>query len=64
MTKSAHDPGCGARKRHPEKCDCKQGHDRRVLQKAKKFLDRQRKEIAENTGLPYEKTIQEVKYDK
>lgn len=62
MTKSAHDIGCGARKRHPEKCDCKRGLDRKIKQKAKKVFDRQRKTIAEKTGLPYEETVQEVKH--
>lgn len=56
--KSKHDLGCGARQN--ERCDCRQGRDRRIKRRADKRFKRQRKHIAERTGLHYDETLIET----
>ncbi len=56
--KSAHDIGCAARE--SKKCDCKAGKERRITAHAAKTLKRQRKKIAEKTGLHYDETLVKV----
>lgn len=43
MTHSAHDSDCGARE--SKKCDCKQGLDRRIKQRAVKFFKRHKGKV-------------------
>lgn len=57
VTKSKHDPGCGARE--SGRCDCEAGRLRRVRRRARAAIKRQRKRISERTGIPFEETLLE-----
>lgn len=45
--KSKHDIGCEAR--NNKSCNCKQGHDRKILKYAKETLKRRKSEIIKGT---------------
>lgn len=55
--KAKHDLECGARE--SRKCDCRQGQERHIKQRAAKRLKRQRMKIAVEIGVPYDQTLLE-----
>ena len=55
-----HDNGCACLPRGDAKCNCKSGKSRKIRNKARSNLKRQRKKIAERTGLHFDDTLIEI----